>query len=867
VVNSEQEGDVAVTIVGPALVEPGQTFDVSTLVYDQFKDAAEADSFLFRNHTGPQTLLDEDEEDEAGTGHGKKERAGKDLTLMLRIRQVAKEDAKDCQLKPSAAERVSNEQEDTTESGVAWGMDTGWGCTVKTSRYQGTPACVNFKLEVPQDTLHGDYEAQLVLMQEGPQGLTQIDTMDFSLRVGDLQLSKSLSEQKASEKASKKASETATCSTTTPTTTSEPAPAVPASRTMVAPAAYLKSLLEQGEHQLRYMTTVSQEIMSRIRPRPCADLDSVDLDTTASCMSSVYALQGLPRTLSALCSESGGGNCTCDDHDANRSSYETQARLVLCSQQLQMQLDPACSPPCSTGAFTNAEEKRIPLHALCVLSNATHAQRLAFQASVAFKVLADLTSQSSPREQPQRRGAALLVFEALAFHVRQLETKGTDHEGEQSKYKDQSGIVCCGEGAGLLAVDIEAALRAWVMVAALQACLFATAANAIVSAASSGLNASSTKVAIAGRVLEAVEAENQRGKACSSNCEGDGPEKSRNGRFWIPRFRSRWLGDFRGEAACDSFVRCQCATVQQAEQQMQQAAHKRVAPQTSYKGCCCGTDKWEDAKREEEGVYAQRKALSVKHGGVKYAIALQMEAACASPQGLGLGSEGGAARMESVVLCAYNGTYNSTCNKRKTGVISTTAATRALSDGKLAQQCKRQRSDESSGHGGHCIVPHTSRSMPMCCVSSAMSMREMLDQQRRALSGHCLPRTSTPTISPTIAPSHFCNQLQAMSVVHTIVPMSLPAPRNTVTPPAPITVTPPAPIIGTQPDPRPTIEPTVMATFMVGEDQSSSAPDDLDALSLDIYNADLDFDADFGCDLDDLLDAGLEIPLTEGCAW
>ena len=59
-----KEEGVAVTVVGPALVEPGQAFDVSTLVYNPAKDADEADDFLFRNHTGPSTLLEEENDEQ-----------------------------------------------------------------------------------------------------------------------------------------------------------------------------------------------------------------------------------------------------------------------------------------------------------------------------------------------------------------------------------------------------------------------------------------------------------------------------------------------------------------------------------------------------------------------------------------------------------------------------------------------------------------------------------------------------------------------------------------------------------------------------------------------------------------------------------
>merc|ERR1719473_716232 len=98
----EEEG-VALTVVGPALVEPGQAFDVSTLVYNPAKDAEEADNFLFRNHTGPATLLEEENDEQQP---GAEPLPGRDLTLMLRVRHLRPNDETDeCQLKPCSDDR------------------------------------------------------------------------------------------------------------------------------------------------------------------------------------------------------------------------------------------------------------------------------------------------------------------------------------------------------------------------------------------------------------------------------------------------------------------------------------------------------------------------------------------------------------------------------------------------------------------------------------------------------------------------------------------------------------------------------------------------------------------------------------------
>jgi hypothetical protein len=1030
---------VAVTIVGPALVEPGQTFAVSTLVYDQLKDATEADNFLFRNHTGPQVLLDDDDNEngeengEGGSSSGKKGREGKDLTLMLRIRQlrVGDDGAKDCQLKPSADDRVSNEANDAEDTGVAWGMDTGWGCTVKTSSYSGTPSEVNFKLEVPEDTLHGDYEAQLVLMQEGPQGLTQIDLMDFSLRVGDLELTKSRAQQRrmAVEARLKSLSEEeggGEIDGILPTET----PAVPFNlASSTSPTACLKSLLEHGECGLRYLTTsFSQEVTSLIAPPP--DNGSPD----NSCLSSSLSPSSSFSPVSRSCSNSNSQTLPplpwtlwgARSAQSTSSTYEKEGRgcsknsklyettttsssklaqlaqlhnnkvaqhdmsdemLVLCTKRLQIDLHQS-----DKGTTKHATERRtmIPLHALCVLSNASHVQRLAYTTSVTFKVLADLTAPPAAGEGSversvkgsvgpfgrtratlsptfssapsttaaataaaapyshaacnRRRGAALLVLEALAHHAHHLDGVGYGDGG----YGD--GGDGGGGGGGdvgsmgmITAVDVETAVRACMLVAAMHACLLATVSLVSLTSSSvsaSGTSSSATKLSIGTRALAAVEAKTQRGKKCSCNCEGDGPEKSRNGRFWIPRFRSRWLGDYRGESACVKFARCECATrgsamaaqlcapvltVQQHSQQhsQQQQTPKRVAHQSAYTGCVCGTDRWAEAKREEERVYAKRKATSGRHGGVKYAIALQMESAngsnasTASVQGVtsvqahasgvpeGIAPEGiaFAPKVEPLAMGMWSQTETTTettaettTTKRKCGMCplelgvfpldrsnethhTDTHPTHHTHGG---QQNKRHRGP-TSGHG---VVQES---------SAALAMRMMLDQQRRALARHCPSSTRAPTMAPTTAPAlapiSFYHQMQAVPAVPVVpmlhmatncnpnfnsfglpqapmvhVPASRPAPRK-------MAITPPAPSpLGS---PQPTIEPTVTSTSAgagtyssaAGEDESTMATDVLDALSLDIHSADLDFGADFTCDLDALLDVGLDETLAQGCAW
>lgn len=98
----------------------------------------------------------------------------------------------------------------------------------------------------------------------------------------------------------------------------------------------------------------------------------------------------------------------------------------------------------------------------------------------------------------------------------------------------------------------------------------------------------------------------QTGTAYRSNNAGDGPEKTRDHKYWFPRFKSNWLGTYRSKRM---FICCECA--------VDVASMKRYKPVEGLH-CVCGRDEWKKAKAVEEEEYNSRSELSKMYGGIRY---------------------------------------------------------------------------------------------------------------------------------------------------------------------------------------------------------------------------------------------------------
>jgi len=105
----------------------------------------------------------------------------------------------------------------------------------------------------------------------------------------------------------------------------------------------------------------------------------------------------------------------------------------------------------------------------------------------------------------------------------------------------------------------------------------------------------------------------QLGKSVRSNDAGDGPERSRNRQWWIPRFRSKVYGDFRGHAT--QFRCCECMLPDHNDNSkgtfMRTTTTKDSMKDSRHAGaaCGCGADEWNVAKTLEKAEYDRRKAL------------------------------------------------------------------------------------------------------------------------------------------------------------------------------------------------------------------------------------------------------------------
>lgn len=96
------------------------------------------------------------------------------------------------------------------------------------------------------------------------------------------------------------------------------------------------------------------------------------------------------------------------------------------------------------------------------------------------------------------------------------------------------------------------------------------------------------------------------------------PEKTRDHKYWFPRFKSNWLGTYRSK---QMFPCCECANVS-----------KRYKP-VEGTHCCCGADQWKNAKAVEEDEYSMRSALSKSYGGIRYEEALSKKRSyCSEPE-------------------------------------------------------------------------------------------------------------------------------------------------------------------------------------------------------------------------------------------
>ncbi|ETV92351.1 hypothetical protein H310_13251 [Aphanomyces invadans] len=125
----------------------------------------------------------------------------------------------------------------------------------------------------------------------------------------------------------------------------------------------------------------------------------------------------------------------------------------------------------------------------------------------------------------------------------------------------------------------------------------------------------------------------QLGPRFRSNNAGDGPEKTRDRKFWFPRFKSTLLGSYRSKA---TYVLCECAlpvalsSSPQSPSQLstsppQHAPTSTTSPSTSHRSkttngnhCACGRDEWHMAKKVEEKEYAMRLEVSKQYGGMRY---------------------------------------------------------------------------------------------------------------------------------------------------------------------------------------------------------------------------------------------------------
>lgn len=90
------------------------------------------------------------------------------------------------------------------------------------------------------------------------------------------------------------------------------------------------------------------------------------------------------------------------------------------------------------------------------------------------------------------------------------------------------------------------------------------------------------------------------------------PEKTRDRKYWFPRFKSNWLGTFRSKSM---FRCCEC--------NVDKTLKKKYKP-SDGRHCACGADEWRKAKQVEEDEYNLRAHLSKTFGGVRYDEALLM---------------------------------------------------------------------------------------------------------------------------------------------------------------------------------------------------------------------------------------------------
>ncbi|KAF0694571.1 Aste57867_14559 [Aphanomyces stellatus] len=124
----------------------------------------------------------------------------------------------------------------------------------------------------------------------------------------------------------------------------------------------------------------------------------------------------------------------------------------------------------------------------------------------------------------------------------------------------------------------------------------------------------------------------QRGPRFRSNNAGDGPEKTRDRKFWFPRFKSTLLGSFRSKA---TFVLCECGLPPSSPDGVATQRSKT----TNGHHCACGRDEWHLAKKAEETEYNVRLEVSKYYGGIRYDDALaqhtiDVERACNDPSPL-----------------------------------------------------------------------------------------------------------------------------------------------------------------------------------------------------------------------------------------
>ncbi|RHY95218.1 hypothetical protein DYB35_007514 [Aphanomyces astaci] len=132
----------------------------------------------------------------------------------------------------------------------------------------------------------------------------------------------------------------------------------------------------------------------------------------------------------------------------------------------------------------------------------------------------------------------------------------------------------------------------------------------------------------------------QLGPRFRSNNAGDGPEKTRDRKFWFPRFKSTLLGSYRSKA---TYVLCECAlaTLSPSPQASSSPPCGTPPPTQAHPGatsvyrtkttnghhCACGRDEWHLAKKVEEQEYAVRLEVSKQYGGMRYDDALAQHAA------------------------------------------------------------------------------------------------------------------------------------------------------------------------------------------------------------------------------------------------